>query len=264
MKENTNTTSIIALITDFGDKDFYVGAMRGVILSINPNAKIVDISHNIEPFSVISGAYVLYGAYKYFPRGTTFLIVVDPGVGSRREAIVIKTRNYSFVAPNNGVLSLVLMEESITEKYLIPENIFVKKPSYTFHGRDIFAPAAAYASMGVYDVFEEFKGDIVTLDILKYKKEGRSIKAHVINVDRFGNVALSVQYEDVKKEISYGKTVSIKGIGDVKLVRYFSELSVGETGLIVNSTGFLEICIREGNAAKRYGLKLGDEVLLTW
>ncbi|MCD6503349.1 MAG: SAM-dependent chlorinase/fluorinase [Euryarchaeota archaeon] len=264
MNEKPTQEAIIAIMTDFGEKDFYVGAMKGVILSINPNAKIVDISHNIEPFSVISGAYVLYGAYKYFPKGTTFLVVIDPGVGSSREPIVVRTDKYTFVAPNNGVLSLVLREECVIEKYLIPEDIYVEKPSYTFHGRDIFAPAAAYASLGSYDVFKEFKGDLIVLDITEYKVEKNSVRSHVINIDRFGNVALSVPYEAIRAYVSYGDTINVEGIGKLKFVRYFSELKVGETGLIVNSIGFLEICIREGNASEIHNLKLGDEVLLSW
>ncbi len=255
---------IIAIITDFGEEDFYVGAMKGVILSINPRAIIVDISHYVRKFSIVSGAYVLYGSYNNFPIGTTFLIVVDPGVGSSREPLLVITEKYKFVAPNNGVLSLVLQKEKVKKVYKIPKNIFTERPSFTFHGRDIFAPAAAYASLDNFEVFEEFNGHLVFLDVLKHEIRENYARGHIIHVDSFGNMTTSIPYEKVSRKVPYSSVVTVEGIGRLKVVRFFSELSKGEIGLIPNSIGLIEICRREGSAYEALNLELGDEVTIYW
>ena len=138
---------VIALLTDFGTKDYFVAAMKGVILSINPNAVVVDITHEVPPQDVWTGAFVLKSVYKWFPRGTIFVAVVDPGVGTERAPLLLQTRNYFFVGPDNGVLSLAAQEDGVVAAYRIEARL--PRVSRTFHGRDVFAPAAAYLSLGI-------------------------------------------------------------------------------------------------------------------
>ncbi len=248
---------IICLLTDFGEEDYYVGAMKGVIYRILPEAKVVDISHQVRKFDVLDGAYVLYGSYREFPEGTVFVVVIDPGVGTERKAVAVKTKKYVFIAPDNGVLSLVLEEEPPEEIYEIPVDFFVKEPSNTFHGRDVFAPAGAFAAKGDFSKFKPFQGDLVKIEGIF--SEGRGIRGKYLHVDHFGNCATSVRYEDVKGEISFGDWLKVEGVGKVKFVRCFGELKPGEAGVIVNSIGLLEVVVREGNASKKFGISPGME-----
>ncbi len=257
---------VITLLTDFGTRDPYVASMKGVILGINPEAKIVDITHQIPPQDILEAAYTLFASYKYFPKGTIHIIVVDPGVGSRRRIIALKTEDYIFIAPDNGVLSLVLQKEKVKVKEIIEitnKKYFLKPVSDTFHGRDIFSPVAAHLSKGVplrnfgkrIEKIKELK--ITTSEMKKGKLIGR-----IIHIDRFGNLVtnidreipskLKIKNEKVKIEIGKRKIVGIK--------RSYVSVKRGELLALFGSSGFLEISVNLGNASKVLGVKRGEKI----
>lgn len=241
--------SIITLLTDFGLEDNFVGVMKGVILGINPVARIVDITHNVRPQDIMSAAFLLKGSYRFFPKGTIHLVVVDPGVGSKRKAIIVKTMDYYFVGPDNGVLSIALSEiEKIIN--ITNEKYFLKSVSNTFHGRDVFAPVAGYLSKGVQ--LERFGREVreyKKLDIPKVKAG----KGQIIYIDRFGNLVTNIP-----KGVS-GK-IQFKGISIDKISSSYAEVEIGMPLAIFGSFGNLEISIREGSARDYFHAKIGDEV----
>jgi S-adenosylmethionine hydrolase len=205
---------IISLITDFGLRDNFVGVMKAVILKINPRVRIVDICHEVKPQDVIGAAFLLAGSFKYFPRGTVHVAVVDPGVGTKRKKILVKTRNYFFVGPDNGVLSLAFKVEAPEQVIQISnDRYFLKPTSSTFHGRDIFAPVSAYVSRGV-DILklgqptEHFK----TLEFPPVEASGRRLIGEVIYIDRFGNLISNISKESFLSFIKNRKfKLDIKG-----------------------------------------------------
>lgn len=252
-------TRPIALLTDFGTRDYYVGAMKGVVLSINPAAVIVDLTHDVPPQDIREAAFTLRACYRDFPIGTIFVAVVDPGVGSGRRAIVVESEGYYFVAPDNGLLSLFFGSEcqayDITEKRFFREAV-----SSTFHGRDIFAPVGAHLSLGVApaEFGPEISDQIYLPDTLPRAIEG-GIAGAVINIDRFGNIVTNITPADLPPEF----TVSINGRVIEKRCRYYAEAAEGEIFSIVGSAGFLEISVRNGSAASELSLKAGDAVIVT-
>ncbi len=263
----------IAVLTDFGLKDPYVGVMKSVILNINPNVRIIDISHEIPSFSIKAAAYVLLAAKEYFPRNTIFLVVVDPGVGSRRRAIVIKTKKYVFVGPDNGVLYPVVSDDGIVEiRSIDNENLLLKPVSHTFHGRDVFAPIAALLSKGIaLDVIgNNVEADnIVKLDLelirLEEVDKGKTFCGEVIYIDKFGNIVLNIRASNYNT-LPIGKLVEIK-ISNKVLKAYsaktFSSVKPGDLALYINSFRFLELGVNMGDAAKRLNAHIGDRICLT-
>ncbi len=269
---NTNT---IALLTDFGLRgQHYVASMKGVILSVNPKVNIVDISHNISPFSIIEASYLLRCVYRYFPKGTVFIIVVDPGVGTSREILIIKSKDsYFFVGPNNGIFPNVLCSENIEKCIEVKNSNYFRKPvSNTFHGRDIMAPIGAYITKKI--PLSEF-GDNFDLEKLIKKsisyeiiyKENK-VKCIIQYIDSFGNITTNIPIQNgyVKKsniklkdnqiiEIHYNDNVK-KG----RLVPNFSSVNKGELLFLVGSTGFIEISINQGSAAQELNLNVGDHI----
>ncbi|MDQ7055818.1 MAG: SAM-dependent chlorinase/fluorinase [Persephonella sp.] len=181
--------SVIALLTDFGYRDGFVGAVKGVIKSINSGAEIIDISHGIESFNILEGALVLNATYRYFPEKTVFVCVVDPGVGTERKPIAVETKKYYFVAPDNGILSLALKNEKVRAIYHISnERYLLERDTETFHGRDIFAPAAAYISKGVKlsqlgDMLRDYK----RIKIPEVREDDGYVVGEIIMFDKFGN-----------------------------------------------------------------------------
>jgi S-adenosylmethionine hydrolase len=255
--------SLITLTTDFGLADSYVGAMKGVILGIDPTATIVDISHDIAPQDVREAAYVVYTAYPYFPPDTIHVVVVDPGVGSRRRAIALRAAQASFVAPDNGVLSYVLAGEGMREAVSLTNSRYHRPTvSHTFHGRDIFAPVAAHLARGVpLTELGEPLTEIVTFSLPQPQvlPDGRVV-GHVLYIDRFGNLILDVREGDCTLSEEFVLEVAgrrIQGLG-----RTFTDVSAGELVAYIGSSGHLEIALREGNAAQSLGMKIGDKILL--
>jgi S-adenosylmethionine hydrolase len=258
-----NPNNIITLTTDFGTTDIFVGVMKGVILSINPEAKIIDISHNIEPQDVHVGAFLLSSAYRYFPTGTIHVGVIDPGVGSARRAIAVKTERYYFVVPDNGLLSYVLHQEKVRRVVnLTNPKYYLPQVSDTFHGRDIFAPIAAHISCGIpMNSLGEQIADITQIPISTPDTSEPEIIGHILYIDRFGNLITNISQESfelVKKNRNF--VIFVKDRKIQRLCRAYAESSVGELLGIFSSFGNLEIAINEGNAAETLGIKRGDSI----
>lgn len=262
---------VIALLTDFGLEDNYVGIMKGTILSINPNVEIVDLTHSIEPGNIRQGAFVLMTSVNYFPDNTIFVAVVDPGVGSNRDALCAKAGKFFFVAPDNGILTYTLQNFKHHKIHIFTnEKYQLENPSKTFHGRDIFAPLAAYLAMNVEisEFGEERKfSKIVQLPSLKcYYDSFGNLVGEVVHIDRFGNIITSLSSralginmhnilkQDLKWKFEIGHT-KIKNISTT-----YSDVEEGEFLAYIGSSGFLEIGINNGNAAKEIGAYIGQLV----
>lgn len=263
-------SSIITLLTDFGYDSYFVPSMKGVILSINPRATIIDITHEIPPQNIVKAAFTLWASYKYFPRGTVHVVVVDPGVGTSRRPIVIKTKNYFFVGPDNGVLMMAAEDDGIEEVRVI-ENTKYMRPSvsYTFHGRDIFAPVAAYLSLGIeFSTIGSPINDAVKLSLTKPMINKGFVRASVIYVDHFGNAYTNIKSENIKAlGIDYGSELQVEFPRinltlKIKFLRAYGYANVGEALALINSEGFLELAIRNGNFSGKFGVVEGDEVVI--
>jgi S-adenosylmethionine hydrolase len=235
---------IIALLTDFGLKDYFVGALKGVMSTICETAKIVDITHEIKPQDVRGASFTLLACYKNFPPKTIFVAVVDPGVGSNRRAILVETGDYFFIAPDNGLLSFVFNEyensgadDSFRVFELTNEKFFAPNVSRTFHGRDIFAPVAAHLAAGILP--NEFGGEItdfVRVDESKPREASdKIVEAEIIHTDRFGNLITNLRKENLPAEFS----LEIAGRQIAKLQTYFAEAAPGEIFMIFGSAGFI-------------------------
>ncbi|HXY53880.1 MAG TPA: SAM-dependent chlorinase/fluorinase [Nitrospirota bacterium] len=260
-------TTIITLTSDFGSKDSFAASMKGAILRINPQAQIVDISHEISPQDIWEAAFTLKTAYHYFPKGTVHLAVVDPGVGSGRRPIIAVTESYYFVGPDNGLFSLIYQEaERIRVHHITASHYFLPQPGPTFHGRDIFAPVAASLTKGIpARNFGEEIEDYMKLNVPVPKKTSNGIEGHVIHIDRFGNCITNIQYEDIQSLIPEGENIrplSITAAGkEVKgLKKFYAEAAPGEPGAVINSSGYLEIFIFKQNARASLSIKRGEVV----
>ena len=257
---------IITLTTDFGLADPYVAEMKAVILKINPDAKIVDISHQIQKFNVRMGAYVLAVAAPYFPNGTIHVAVVDPGVGTKRKPIIIEAENGFLIGPDNGVLTLAANKQGVKHVYEITNPKFMlPKISATFHGRDIFAPAAAFLSKGVSP--SEFGREIrkiVTPRFAKIVRKGNMLTGEVVHVDSFGNIVTNF----TEKELEWASakdTLKIKLKEyelNLKLCKAYAEVKPKKPLAIMGSHDFLEISVNCGNAAETFKVKPEDKVTL--
>ena len=259
----------ITFTTDFGLTEHYVGTMKGVIYSINPLAKIVDITNAVQSFDVLDGAIAISQAYNYFPKDTVHMVVVDPGVGGPRRPILAHVGQYIFLAPDNGVLSLVLeREERVTVRHITTEHYFHQPISNTFHGRDIFAPVAAYLSKGVDSAkFGEEINDYVRFAAPKPKSAGANTwKAVVLKSDKFGNLITNITAKDIPQlfESTAAPFKITVGKGEVsKLCSSYSEGAQGELVAVIGSTGFLEIATNKGPASRLAGADKGSEVSIT-
>lgn len=275
---------LITLTTDFGLADAYVGSMKGVILSIVPDARLVDVTHQIAPQDVRQTAYVLYTLYRFFPPHTVHLVVVDPGVGGARRAIALRTPQGSFVGPDNGVLSYVMADQPVeTMVELTNPRYHRARVSQTFHGRDIFAPAAAHLAAGVsIDQLGPSVTDPVTLRLPRLRVSPGGVSGEVLHIDHFGNVVTSIgrlvwEGERLALKPSFGeadieairfpaqKASVIAGDQEIQGVRRtYAEVAPGDALALVGSAGHLEIAVREGNGAGELGLQPGDPVELRW
>ncbi|WP_434731641.1 S-adenosyl-l-methionine hydroxide adenosyltransferase family protein [Thermogladius sp. KZ2Tp1] len=261
---------LIALLTDYGYKDPYVGILKGVIKRINPAAEIVDLTHGVERQNIREGALILKSSAKYFPPGTIFVAVVDPGVGSQRRSILVKTRNYILVGPDNGLLSLLAIEDGIEEVYDIGESRYrLERVSGTFHGRDIFAPVAAYASLGVplSELGERVDSNsIQVIEIPKPSVHGESVRARVIYVDVYGNVLTNVE-PWLLDSLGWrmGDTLLVEAGSarrECTLTRSFSLVKVGELACYISSFDYLELGVNMGDASRELGVRLDDELVI--
>lgn len=256
---------IITLTTDFGTNDHFVGAVKGVILDIVPEAAIVDISHAVQAYDVLDGALAISQTYSYFPTGTVHMVVVDPGVGTTRRPIIASSDGYHFVAPDNGVLSMVYAkEERIHVRHVTSDHYFRQPVSNTFHGRDIFAPVAAYlAKLVDSHKFGDEIEDYVRFAAPRPKPVAENrLRAVVLKVDRFGNMITNVTPDDAPALFA-GKggfkiVVGNKEITEIRAA--YAEGSQGEVFAILGSMGYLEIVANRAAAAQLTGVGKGAEV----
>jgi S-adenosyl-L-methionine hydrolase (adenosine-forming) len=257
--------SPITLTTDFGTSDHFAGVMKGVILGIAPRARIVDITHEIEPFEVTEGAFVIAQAYRYFPRKTIHVVVVDPGVGSARRPILAEMAGQYFVAPDNGVLSMIFSREPHKVRHITKDRYFLHPVSRTFHGRDIFAPVAAHLASGITPArFGAIIHDHLRLSFDQTQRTGkRSWTGAILRVDRFGNLITNLHIDEFPS-IATRPFELIVGLEKLtRLAVTFAEGNPGEPTVLVGSSGYLEVAANQASAAKRLGCGVGSPVELT-
>lgn len=257
-------TGLITLTTDFGMEDGNVGVMKGVIYAINPQARIVDLSHDIEPQKITQAAFVLSRHYRYFPAGTIHLVVVDPGVGSERRALIVQAAEAFFVAPDNGVLTYVVQDARRASRDL--HIIDMSNPRFwlypispVFHGRDIFAPVAAHLSLGVPALaFGEEVSDLVTFSLPQVERGEGKLKGQVVHIDRFGNLLTNIYRRDL---LSFRKIkVRVRKREIAGLSRTYADGQEGEVIAYIDSSEELAVAVVNGSAQDLLSALVGDEV----
>lgn len=252
----------IALLTDFGLDDYFVGAMKGVIISINPHASIIDITHNVRPQDIRSAAFTLAACWRDFPVRTVFVAVVDPGVGSDRRAILVEAETHFFLAPDNGLFSFVFEEASGARVFELTNARYFRHPvSRTFHGRDIFAPVAAHLSNGVApEEFGQEIKDFVRFPIPRPQRNANGeIDAEIVHVDRFGNLISNLTRRDLPPQF----VIEVEGRRITRLAEFYAGETAGEVFAIFGSAGYLEISANRDSAAELLNAEVGVRVLVT-
>ncbi len=254
-------SGIITLLTDFGLTDGYVAAMKGVILSINPDATIIDLSHDVSAQDVAAAAFVLNASYRYFPHGTIHVAVVDPGVGSNRKILAVESPSYWFIAPDNQLLKYVFHAgETLTVVEVLNKQFFLNQVSQTFHGRDIFAPVAAHLSLGV-DIHQlgrvtsDFDPGQIDLPLISKDQ----IVGKVLYSDRFGNLITNIAAGAIPERALH---ISIGAVTIPRLSHCYAEVDCGHPLAIIGSSGFLEIAVRNGNARQQLAVSPGADVMI--
>ena len=247
---------ILTLTTDFGLSDHYVGSMKGVILGLCPHAQLVDISHQVSPYAIAEGAFLIAQAYRSFPRRTVHVVVVDPGVGSGRRPILMEAAGQYFVGPDNGVLAMIFAREKHKVRQISNQRYFRQPVSQTFHGRDIFAPVAAHLASGVAPSrMGKIVTDYVRPPFERPRQTGaRTWTGQVLKVDHFGNVITNFHAVDFPalEQMTIGRAKARR------LVRSYAEARAGELVAIAGSSGYLEVSLNQGSAAKKVGCQSGE------
>lgn len=257
--------SLITLTTDFGFSDPYVGALKGVIASIAPEARILDLCHGVAPFDLLDGAYTLAQAYSYYPPDTVHVVIVDPGVGTPRRPILARAGRYYFIAPDNGVLSLVYDRESGAAVYhMTARHYFLPEVTDTFHGRDIFAPAAAWLAKGVEpEKFGEPVTDFIRFALPKPRPAADGLHGIVLKTDRFGNLITNLTRQELPGLAAGGAVEVMVGKSTITTVRSdYEEPAAGRLFAIWGSAGYLEISAHKASAARAAGAERGAEVVV--
>ena len=254
---------IITLTTDFGLADPFVGMMKGVVLGIAPDVQLVDVTHGIQSYDILEAALVIDSSYRYFPQGTIHVVVVDPGVGSQRRPVAVAAHGHIFVAPDNGVLSLVLDRDAVeplpAAYHITNDSLFQDPVSPTFHGRDIFAPVAAHLARGTpIESLGPRIADLIRKPLPKPRVQGGRLVGTVLRIDRFGNIMMNLRLENLGEEFS----IRIAGLAITRLCRSFSEADPGELVAIEGSAGFIELALNQGSAAVRLNVERGSEIEL--
>lgn len=257
---------LITLTTDFGTSDHFTGVMKGVIMGIAPLARIVDITHEIDPFEITAGAFVIAQAYRYFPKRTIHVIVVDPGVGSARRPILAEMAGQYFVAPDNGVLAMIFSREPQKRvRHITAGKYFLQPVSRTFHGRDIFAPVAAHLAAGVKPAkFGKTIDNYVKLNFDRPSRTGKRVwTGTVLKIDRFGNLITNLHIDEFP-DVRTRPFDLLAGLQPIRrLALTFSECNPGELFVVEGSSGYLEVAANQGSAAKMLGCGVGSPVELT-
>lgn len=254
-------SGLITLTTDFDLNDHYVGVMKGVIAGINPAARLIDISHDVRSYEVAQGAFVIAAAYRYFPAWTVHLVVVDPGVGTERRAIVVAAAGQFFVAPDNGVLSQVFEREEHTVRVIDVDRFALKPMSRTFHGRDLFAPVAGRLSAGTpFEDFGEVTNEYVRLESTtpKFVQRGHW-RGRVLNIDRFGNIVTSFPAE-LPEDSPVGFRMEVGRMEVEAVAGSYAAAPESKPFAIAGSSGYLEISINQGSGAEQAGVGVGAAV----
>ena len=256
--------NVITLTTDYGTNDWFVGTLRGVIAWINPHANAVDITHQVAAGDIRAGAFALMAAYKFFPYQTVHVAVVDPGVGGSRGAVVVQTSEHFFVGPDNGVLSWALRQEKIHAIHRLEnEKFFLKPVSQTFHGRDVFAPVAAHLSKGVsLDRFGPQQDGLVRLPWPDPKRTRREAEGEILYIDRFGNAITSLHEELLAGFERKRCRIVVRGKPVAAVQGCYEGAPSGKAAGVISSSGFLELAVNGGSAAKKFRLKVGDPIMV--
>jgi S-adenosylmethionine hydrolase len=274
------TRPLITLTTDFGLSDHFVGVMKGVILGIHPDAQIADISHGVRPFDVADGAYTIAQAYRYFPNRTIHVVVVDPGVGSARRPLLAEIAGQYFIAPDNGVLSLVMAREERAPapprvRHITAERFFLQPVSRTFHGRDVFSPVAAHLASGVTPAkFGKRIDDYIRASFDKPSRDRpsrdkpwgtdkHSWTGTILKADHFGNLATNFHIDQFPSIRTHAFSLTVGTQAITRLALSFSECEPGEIFAIVGSSGYLEVAVSQGSAAEMLDCGAGAPVELT-
>lgn len=263
------TNPVITLLSDFGLKDSYVAEMKAVILSVSPETNIIDISHSVDKFDVRMGSFVLASAAPYFPEGAIHLAVVDPGVGTERRPLLVETSRAFYVGPDNGLLMLAAQRDGIKRAYVISNReLMLPKVSYTFHGRDVFAPAAAHLARGTQPShFGPSIDDCITPKFARPVLKAGKLDAEVLHIDDFGNIITNVTLEDLKKAgVRPTNMVSIRlknRKANMPFCRAYGEVPPKAELAQVGSHGFFEIAINQGSASKSFNAKAGDDITIS-
>jgi len=260
--------AIITLTTDYGTNDHLVGTLKGVILKINPDVTIVDITHNVTAYDLLDGALTIGSAYSYFPSKTVHVVVVDPGVGTERRPLLVSAQNQYFIAPDNGVLSVIYEheKESLIVRHANVEHYYLQPVSKTFHGRDIFAPVAAWLTKGwqtgsMGDEITDFK----KFAIPRPKEADGTLKGVVLRADAFGNLITNFRSEDFPESALAGGAIKLQ-VGNqavTRLVETFAQGNNGEAVAYVGSSGYIEVGMNKGNASRTLTIGRGAPVVLT-
>jgi S-adenosylmethionine hydrolase len=281
--DSSINSKIVVLLSDFGCRDGYAGIMKGVILSLDPGIRIVDLTHEIEPQNILSGAYVLYTAWNHFPRGSVFCAVVDPGVGSRRGSLFAEIGERYLIAPDNGLISLLVRMIADRRVYALRLDSILElekderfasgrfpdggsTPSGTFHGRDLFAPAAALCASGYAGrVCGQAIEPVLLPDVLP-EHSPNSVTGRILHVDRFGNCISSVHSTDlacIRSQYEGRIRVQAGEFCENRIRRTYADVPACDPLCLIGSSGFLEIAVREGSAAERFGITPGQSLTVT-
>jgi len=260
--------AIITLTTDYGTNDHLAGTLKGVILKINPDVTIVDITHNVTPFDLLDGALAIGSAYSYFPPKTIHVVVVDPGVGTERRPLLVSAQNQYFIAPDNGVLSVIYEREheTLVVRHANVEHYYLHPVSKTFHGRDIFASVASWLSKGwqtpsMGDEISDYK----KFSIPRPKESDGALKGVILRADAFGNLITNFRSEDLPESAFNGGAINLQ-VGTHQVARLVDTYAIGSNGeaiAYVGSSGYIEIGVNKGSAARTLNLGRGTPVILT-
>lgn len=256
---------MITLLTDFGLTDHFVGVMKGVIASIAPRAQVIDLTHDVPAFSIHQGAFLLEQSWRYFPKGTIHVAIVDPGVGSDRRPLLIEAEGHTFIGPDNGLFSLILATNKAKTRHLNQPQYWLPNPSTTFHGRDIFAPVAAHLAAGIKPakLGKLISDPMRSPALLPTRLSRRAYTGMVLHIDRFGNLITNFHADEFNTLRNRPFTLNV-GLNEVELfATTYANCPPGELCVIPGSTGFYEVSIAGENAATRTGLAAGSPLELT-
>ena len=264
IRDTLSSVSVITLTTDFGTQDWFVGTMKGVIAGIAPHAKVIDLTHDLPAADMRGGAFALAASCRFFPKGTVHVVVVDPGVGSGRKAIAVRTASGVFVGPDNGVLSWALAKEKVTAIRALENGAYLLEPvSKTFHGRDVFAPAAAHLSRGVpIHRFGPALNDYARLEWPKPRKQRAGIEGEVLYIDRFGNAITNIEGRLLRGFRRASCEVHARRRWSCPAGTFYQEVAKGAPVALIGSSGLVEISVNGGSAEKVLALRTGCRVTL--